>query len=74
MAKSTPKCLEKTFLYYIFDQRCLLGAILGHLGAILEPKMIKFCPFSIPHIVLKIALSRTDGPEVCGSISDWIRA
>ena len=40
-------CFEKTILYYIFDQRCLLGAILGHLGAILGPKMIKFCPFSI---------------------------
>ena len=26
------------------------------------------------HIVLKIALLRTDGLEVCGSISDWIRA
>ena len=30
-------------------------------------------PFAC-HIVLKIALSRTDGPEVCGSISDWIKA
>ena len=26
------------------------------------------------HIVLKIALLRTDGPKICGSIYDWIRA
>ena len=26
------------------------------------------------HIVLTIALSQTDGPKVCISISDWIRA
>ena len=36
----------KRLSYYIFMihlcQRCLLGAILGHLGVILGPKMVKF--------------------------------
>ena len=40
----------------------------------IQVRKLDLMKYSIDHIVLKIALSQTNGLKVCGSISDWIRA
>ena len=47
---------------------------MGHLGAILRPKIIKFCPFSIPFpikiSVLGVSIKMRTG-KILNSKTDW---
>ena len=50
---------------------CLFVASHSNVGSVLG--LSSSLAAKVPHIVLKIALLRTDGHKVCGSISDCIR-
>ena len=72
--------VRETFMIYLsfYVSACfsipfttLPSITLNGLNPILNTSAVSF---THSHIVLKIAFSRTDGPKVCSSISDWIRA
>ena len=81
-------CIKKTYrikdinLGHFYLRPDLIKSLCVCVCVFVHPAVCDMCELSSSgpgqvqqvHIVLKIALLRTDGPEVCGSISDWIRA